>query len=176
MLWSLLCGSLLAQQVQQLMMPLWLQGIHFMIRLCKTHQMNALRSYSLQPHLTLLAPRDARSKKARIQRSHELLRPATFLLCYPRLVNHMSQTPIKIELDTKLVKVTRSSPSSLQHSLLLKSMMVTTPRSQSNPPNDQEATTVNRPTGMQLLGGGSADCGEDAHLPAGTQPPMLTGM
>ena len=29
--------------------------------------------------------------------------------------------------------------------------------------------------GGHLIGGGSADCGEDAHLPAGTQPPMLTG-
>ena len=28
---------------------------------------------------------------------------------------------------------------------------------------------------FKLIGGGSADCGEDAHLPAGTQPPMLTG-
>ena len=27
----------------------------------------------------------------------------------------------------------------------------------------------------ELFGGGSADCGEDAHLPAGTLPPMTTG-
>ena len=82
--------------------------------------------------------------------------------------NKLSQSKTKAHVHKALLTCLQSDSEMFQSALLSSNTKI------SSAVLDSGASFTSI-TKENLLGGGSADGGEDAHLPAGTPPPMLTG-